>query len=369
MKIALIHDWLNGMRGGEKVLEIFCELYPTATIYTLLYEPEKVSETIRNMRVISSGVLPRLPFGRAKYRQYLPLFPTLIEQFDLREYDLIISTSHCVAKGIIPGPQSTHICYCFTPMRYIWDLYHDYFSGEQHSWLWNLFIPPVIHYLRLWDRLSSDRVDYFIADSQHVANKIKKYYRREATVIYPPVDTSFYQPTQSNPEEDYYLVVSAFVPYKRIELAIQAFNRNGKRLKLAGNGPELKRLHRIATSAQIEFLGWVDDQTLRTLYSGCRALIFPGVEDFGITPLEAMSCGRPVIAYRKGGVVESVIDTVTGIFFDEPTPEAINHAITRFEQTTFSSEQIRQHALKFDKQRFIDQIERYIETIMSKMNN
>lgn len=275
MKVALIHDWLNGMRGGEKVLEILCELYPDATIFTLLYDPNKVSETISRMKVISSSVLPRLPFGKSKYRKYLPLFPTLVEQFDLRDYDLIISTSHCVAKGIIPAPQATHICYCFTPMRYVWDLYHDYFSGERHNWLWNLFIPPTIHYLRLWDRLSSDRVDYFIADSQHVANKIKKYYRRDATIIYAPVDTLFFTPQPNNHSTDYYLVVSAFVPYKKIEIAIQAFNQSGKRLKLAGHGPDFHRLNRIVKSKNIEFLGWVDDQTLRKLYAECRALIFP----------------------------------------------------------------------------------------------
>jgi glycosyltransferase involved in cell wall biosynthesis len=360
MQVALVHDWLNGMRGGEKVLEIFCELYPDATIFTLLYDPTKVSETIRKMKVVSSSVLPRLPFGRSKYRQYLPLFPTLVEQFDLRNYELIISTSHCVAKGIIPAPHATHFCYCFTPMRYIWDLYHDYFSGEQHNWLWNLFIPPVIHYLRLWDRLSSDRVDYFIADSQHVANKIKKYYRREATVIYPPVDTSFFIPAPTNSSADYYLIVSAFVPYKKIEIAIQAFNQLEKPLKLAGRGPEYNRLKRLANLKNIEFLGWVDDQKLRDLYNGSRALIFPGVEDFGITPLEAMSCGKPVIAYKKGGVLESVVENVTGIFFDEPTPEAIISAIHRFEQSSLSSEQIRQQALKFDKQQFILQIKHYI---------
>jgi len=363
MKVALIHDWLNGMRGGEKVLEIFCELYPEATIFTLLYDPTKISETIRQMNVVSSSVLPRLPFGRKKYRQYLPLFPTLIEQFDLRDYDLVISTSHCVAKGIIPAPQATHICYCFTPMRYVWDLYHDYFSGERHNWLWNLFIPPGIHYLRLWDQLSSDRVDYFIADSQHVANKIKKYYRREATVIYPPIDTSFFIPQQNTALEDYYLIVSAFVPYKKIELAIQAFNQSGQPLKLAGNGPEFKRLKRLANPKNIEFLGWVDDQTLLKLYTGCRALIFPGVEDFGITPLEAMSCGKPVIAYRKGGVLESVVENVTGIFFDEPTPEAIIAAVERFELSLLSAEKIRQQALKFDKQQFILQIRSYIDKV------
>jgi glycosyltransferase involved in cell wall biosynthesis len=373
MQVALIHDWLNGMRGGEKVLEVFCELFPQATIYTLLYDPTKISNTIRQMNVVSSLVLPRLPFGRSKYRQYLPLFPTLVEEFDLRTYDLVISTSHCVAKGAIPAPHAIHICYCFTPMRYVWDLYHDYFSGEKHNWLWNLAIPPTIHYLRLWDRISSDRVDHFIADSQHVANKIKKYYRRDSTVIYPPVDTGFFTPDSVNVSteiehtirpENYYLIVSAFVPYKKIDLAIQAFNQSGKLLKIAGNGPEYKRLKRMANPKNIEFLGWVDDQTLRILYTGSRALIFPGVEDFGITPIESMSCGRPVIAYGKGGVLESVIDKVTGLFFDEPTPEAINDAITRFETISFSSEQIRQHALAFDKQRFISQIQEFVNNAL-----
>lgn len=364
MKIALVHDWLNGMRGGEKVLEIFCELYPEATIFTLLYDPTKVSETIRRMQVTGSSVLPRLPFGKSKYRKYLPLFPTLVEQFDLRDFDLVISTSHCVAKGIIPAPHALHICYCFTPMRYIWDLYHDYFSGDRHNWLWNLAIPPAIHYLRLWDRLSSDRVDHFIADSQHVANKINKYYRRNATVIYAPVDTSFFIPETNNHSSDYYLVVSAFVPYKKIEIAIQAFNQSGKRLKLAGQGPDYQRLKRLVKSDNIEFLGWVDDQRLLQLYQGSRALIFPGVEDFGITPLESMSCGKPVIAYRKGGVVESVVENVTGIFFDQQTPEAINDAIIRFESKQFSAEQIRQQALKFDKQVFMQQIQGFINPLL-----
>ncbi|MFB3897088.1 MAG: glycosyltransferase [bacterium] len=364
MKIALVHDWLNGMRGGEKVLEIFCELYPQATIFTLLYDPTKVSETIRRMQVINSSVLPRLPFGKSQYRKYLPLFPTLVEQFDLRDYDLVISTSHCVAKGIIPAPHATHICYCFTPMRYVWDLYHDYFSGDRHNWLWNLAIPPAIHYLRLWDRLSSDRVDHFIADSQHVANKIKKYYRRDATIIYAPVDTSFFVPKTNNHLSEYYLIVSAFVPYKKIEIAIQAFNQSGKRLKLAGHGPDYPRLKRLVNTTNIEFLGWVDDQQLLQLYQGSRALIFPGVEDFGITPLESMSCGKPVIAYRKGGVVESVVENITGIFFDQQTPEAINDAIIRFESKQFSTELIRHQASKFDKQEFIQQIKRFINPLL-----
>ncbi|MDI6785015.1 MAG: glycosyltransferase, partial [bacterium] len=361
MKVALVHDWLTGQRGGENVLEVFCELYPDADLFTLLYLKDSVSPIIEKRR-IKTSFIQHLPFAHKKYRHYLPLFPLAIEQFDLRDYDLVISTSHCVAKGAISSPQACHICYCHTPMRYIWDLYRDYFPNGKNKRIRNLMISPVVHYLRLWDQVSSNRVDYFIANSKNIADKIRKYYRRDATVIYPPVDTTFFSPAQTHAAVDYYLIVSAFVPYKKIKLAIRAFNQTGKRLKIAGNGPEYNQLKQLANPSNIEFLGWVFGQPLRELYLGCRALLMPGPEDFGITPLEAMSCGKPVIAYKKGGVLESVVENITGIFFDESTPEAIITAVNRFEQISLSSDQIRQHALTFDKQQFISQISRYIET-------
>lgn len=368
LKVAIIHDWLTSMRGGEKVLEVLCELYPSARLYTLLHVKGSVSGTIEGMDIRTSFV-QRLPFAKKKYRYYLPLFPVAIEQFDLRGYDLVISTSHCVAKGVIPPPDALHICYIHSPMRYVWDLYGDYFGGDRAGWFSKKAIGLFANYLRMWDVNSSNRVDHFLANSMHVARKVEKYYRRKALVIHAPVDCNkFYL---SEARGDYYLIVSAFAPYKRIDIAIEAFNRMGLKLKIIGSGQDETRLRRMA-GPNIEFLGWKKGAVLREYYARCKSLIFPGEEDFGIVPVEAMASGRPVIAYARGGLLETVVPLgepqqgpPTGVFFHEQSPGALIEAVRLFNKNRerFDPESIRAHALQFDKQIFREKIHNYIEEI------
>src|SRR3989338_5983552 len=345
MKVAIIHDWLTGMRGGEKCLEIFCELFPDADLYTLIHIPGSVSKTIEE-RNIKTSFIQKIPGVEKHYRSFLPLFPLAIEGFDLKGYDLILSSSHCVAKGIIPPPNAIHISYVHTPMRYVWDSYHHYFGKGRVNWFSGKVISIFAHYLRMWDATSSNRVDYFMANSNHVAKRIEKYYRRKSDVIYPPIDCNKFTLSEipqsphflKGGEGGFYLIVSAFAPYKRIDIAIEAFNRLGLRLKIIGEGQDEKRLKKFAKS-NIEFLGRQHDNTLKEYYSKCKALIFPGEEDFGIVPVEAMASGRPVIAYGKGGALETVIplnhkseEKPTGIFFYEQTPEVLIGAVKYFEK-------------------------------------
>jgi len=360
------------MRGGERVLEVLCELYPAADLFTLLHVKGRLSAAIEGMRIHTSFV-QRLPGISRHYPYYLPLFPVAIERFDLRGYDLIISSSHCVAKGIVPMPGSLHISYCHTPMRYVWDVHFDYFrdSGEGSR---NLFISALANYLRIWDVTSSQRVDAFIANSRFVQQRIKRYYGRESTVIHPPVACDYFLPSaqssapasQPSGAGDYFLMVTALVPYKRVDLAIEAFNRLGKRLVIAGSGPGMDSLKKRAKK-NIEFLGWQGDERLREYYQGCRALIFPGKEDFGITPVEAQACGKPVIAYGEGGVRETVrpfpAESATGVFFDQPTAASLAQAVKLFEkhEDRFNPGEIRKHALSFDREIFREKIRSFVE--------
>jgi glycosyltransferase involved in cell wall biosynthesis len=363
MKVALVHDWLTGMRGGEKCLAIFCELFPDADLYTLLYHPNAVSPIIAGVNVKASWI-NYLPGARRYFRYLLPLFPRTVERFDLAGYDLIFSSSHCVAKGIFPY-RALHIAYVHAPMRYVWDQ-HDAYFGADASWISRAGMALFRDYLQRWDVRSSGRVDFFVANSNNVATKIKKLYDREAAVIHPPVDVERFQLGEH--QESYYLIVSALVPYKRIDLAIDAFNRLKLPLKIAGDGPLRKRLQKIAHS-NIEFLAWVGDQELAQLYASCQALIFPGEEDFGIVPLEAQASGRPVIAYRKGGALETVVpldsgDSThpTGIFFTGQTAESLMAAVRLFQENrqNFEPTAIRQHACQFSRDRFKAQISDYI---------
>ena len=295
MRVAIVHDWLAGMRGGERVLEVLCELFPDATLFTLVHLPGTLSPTIERMRIRTS-FLQRLGPLRARFRALLPLFPLAVERFDLRGYDLVISSSHCVANGALAPPEARHVAYVYTPMRYVWDQAGAYADGAGWGPLRRAAAAPVASYLRLWDAAASLRVDEFVAISGHVARRIRRCYGRDATVIYPPVDVQRFRPGEG--EGDYYLVVSALVPYKRVDLAVAACTRLRRPLKVVGNGPEERRLRRLA-GPTVEFLGTRSDPEVAALYAGCRALLFPGLEDFGIVPLEALNfsnaqrCSRP----------------------------------------------------------------------------
>jgi len=366
MKVALVHDWLTGMRGGEKCLEVLCELFPEAPLHTLLYKKGTVSETVSRMK-IETSFIQKLPFALNHYQKYLPLFPTAIEQFDLTEYDLVISSSHCVAKGVITQPETCHICYCYTPMRYAWEMYYTYFNKNNISPLVRWSIPFFMNYLRTWDEKSADRVDYFGAISENVRRRIQKHYRREAEVIYPPADIDYF--SLSKDAGDYFLVTSALVPYKKIDLAVLAFNQLNLPLLIIGEGAEKSRLKKLA-GGSIKFLDWQNPSELKKYYSGCKALIFPGEEDFGIVPVEAQACGKPVIAFGKGGVTESVKGVYpdqeltldhTGIFFYPQTKEALMDAVRRFESTRFDPEHIRANTIRFDRKIFKEKIKEFIE--------
>jgi glycosyltransferase involved in cell wall biosynthesis len=366
MRVALVHDWLITKRGGEKCFEVFCELFPKADVYTLIYTPERVPGLVKSMNVRVSR-LNKVPGIEKVYRYCLPLFPRIIESFDFRGYDLIISSSHCVAKGVFPH-RALHVSYIHAPMRYIWDMHAAYFDRDT-SLLTRLGMSMWRRYLQRWDVVASERVDYFLANSRNVAAKIQKLYGRQATVIHPPVNLEKFR--IGGEQQPYYLVVSALVPYKRVDIAVTAFNKLRLPLKIVGEGPLRNQLERSA-GPNIKFLGWVEDSVLAQLYGSCQALIFPGEEDFGIVPLEAQACGRPVIAYEKGGVLETVIParttaenggSPTGIFFSRQTPADLVRAIELFRwlQGRFNPKKIRDHAAQFSTERFKNQIHEYVQ--------
>jgi glycosyltransferase involved in cell wall biosynthesis len=361
LKIALVHDWLTGMRGGEKVLEELIKIFPQADIFTLVYKKQNMSPLINSCPVYTSFI-QKLPFASQKHQYYLPLFPIAIEKMKLQNYDLIISTSHCVAKGIVTNSQIPHICYCHTPMRYAWDMHDHYFKR-------NLFYTAIFNYLRIWDVISANRVDAFIANSGYVSHRIAKIYRREAAVVHPPVNTTKFQPRKKVPKSvsKYYLLVSALTPYKNIETAIKAFNINQYPLKIVGTGSEMARLKKMAQK-NISFLGKVTDQMLVPLYQNCTAFIFPQEEDFGITALEAQACGKGVIAYGRGGALESVQKDKTGVFFEKNCAEALNEALLRFHRLKINPTTCRNNALNFSQKKFQQKIINYINKIMSEKN-
>ncbi|MCD6385767.1 glycosyltransferase [Candidatus Sumerlaeota bacterium] len=361
MKVALIHDWLIGMRGGEKVLEQLCQLFPSAEIFTLFYLPENVSPIIRGHRVHSS-MLQKIPGSLRYYRYLLPLYPEAVKRWKLGEFDLIISISHCVAKGVRVHSGTPHICYCLTPMRYIWDNFDSYFAPERSSFIVRTAMKMVRPYLQRWDVRSTSGVDYFVAISRFVARRIKNYYQRQAEIIYPPVDTDFFQPLRSTEKENFYLIVSALVPYKRIDIAVAAFNKlNDKKLKIVGVGPEYSRLKRMCNHSNIEFLCNVAGEELRRLYQKARALIFCGEEDFGIAMVEAQACGTPVVAFARGGATEIVTHKETGLLFSEQSADALIDALLTAEQSDFSPELLRQSALRFSAERFRHQFKCFIQ--------
>ena len=359
IRVALVHDWLTGQRGGEKVLEVLAEIFPDAPIYTLFHFPGSQAPGIEG-RAIRTSFLQRLPGLRKRYRLYLPLFPLAAELFDLSDYDLVVSSSHCVAKGVIPGPDSLHLSYIHSPVRYAWNQYHAYFSPSELSLVRRLIVPRVIHRLRIWDVASSARVDHFIANSANVARRVRRYYRRDAEVIPPPVDTEFFTPPAARLERGYFLIVSALVPYKKIGLAVEAFNRTGEPLKIVGDGPERRRLARRARP-NIEFLGQVPPEKLRDLYRGALAYLLPGEEDFGIAAVEAQACGTPVVAYGRGGALESVVPGRTGVLFADPSPAGLLGALDNLRGLKFNSPDLRSNAMRFSRSLFRQRLAACVE--------
>ena len=348
LSAALCHDWLTGMRGGERVLEILCDGFPEAEIFTLIANRGSVSETITR-HPINTSWLQHVPGVFDRYRSMLPLFPAAVRSLRPGKVDLLVSTSHCVAKSIITMPETKHLCYCFTPMRYAWTFFDEYFGGSPVK---ATLARPVLAGLRHWDRKTAARVDRFVAISRHVQKRIKDFYGRDSDVVYPPVDTERCTPGPNPRQGGFDLVVSAMVPYKRLDLAIAAYTKLGYPLKVVGVGGERERLQQNA-APNIEFLGWQTDDDVLELYRNCRMLIFPGEEDFGIVPLEAQACGRPVVAFGRGGALETVAENVSGIFFAEQTPDCLIDAIEKCAARDWNPAAIRANAEKFDVQNFI----------------
>ncbi len=359
INVTLSHDWLTGMRGGERVLEILCEGFPQASIFTLFHKQSAVSDII-NAHNINTSFLQNIPGITQHYRWLLPLFPLAISNMYAPPTDLLISTSHCVAKALPLAPKTRHICYCFTPMRYAWIFYDEYFGRNPAK---ALIAKPILSMLRAWDKKTSSRVNRFVAISKHVQTRIKNFYGRDSDVVYPPVNTHcFSQEYKANGLFD--LIVSALVPYKRIDLAVRAYSRSGTPLKIAGTGSEMKKLRAISTS-NIEFLGWQSDEQIAQLYQTCRMLIFPGEEDFGIVPVEAQANGKPVVAYARGGALETVIPDTTGILFEEQTEQSLLDAVHSCASTKWDPGAIRANAEKFSVSNFIKGLAGIIDETLS----
>lgn len=362
MKVAIVHDWLTTMGGAEKVILELKRIFPEAPIYTLVYNKNKLGAYFDKYE-IKTSYLQKNPLAKKKHQLFFKYMPRAFEEFDLSEFDLIISSSSAFAKGVITPPHSIHVCYCHTPPRYIWDLTHEYL--KDYNILVKKYLEKNFHYLRIWDGIAANRVDYFIANSFYVAQRIKKFYKRESKVIYPPVDTDYFTPSEDGKIEDYYLIVSRLVAYKRVDIAIEAFNHLSKRLIIVGDGPEFKKLKGLAKN-NIEFLGYQPDDVIRDLYRHCKALIFPGVEDFGIVPVEVQACGRPVIAFRRGGTLETVEENRTGLFFNDQKSDSLIDAIYKFEKNiqNFDPNHIRSHAEKFSTDRFKNEFKNFVNKII-----
>ncbi|WP_158809360.1 glycosyltransferase [Beijerinckia sp. L45] len=360
MRVAIIHYWLVGMRGGEKVIEELCRIYPQADIFTHVYDPSAVSDLIRSKNVKTSFI-SRLPAARKRYKSYLPLMPMALEQLDLRGYDLIISSEAGPSKGIIPPASALHVCYCHSPMRYIWNMYHDY--RDAASKLTRFLMPPLSHYIRTCDVISAGRVHHFVANSQCVSERIETYYGRSSTVIYPPVDATAFETVKPNEVGDTYLMVGELVGYKRTELVIEAFNRLGWKLLVLGGGEMLQKLRSLA-GPSITLPGPQPFSELRHHYARCRALVFAAEEDFGMVPVEAMAGGRPVVAFGRGGATETVVEGVSGTFFREQTVESIVEALVRFETMQFDSEAIVRRSRDFGAERFREEFGSLVENLL-----
>lgn len=360
MKVALVHDFLIKMGGAERVLEVFADLYPDAPIYTLLYDEQACGDTFPKERVKTSFLQKAPAFIRKRQRYLFPLMPRAIESFDLSGYDLVLSSSNAYAHGILTPSNSVHICYCHSPMRYAWDYAHEYLNEQNMGSVKRFATERLIHNVRYWDQISCDRADVYLANSNHVRKRISKYYKKNSTVVYPPVDTKRFRVSKSN--EDFYLIVSALTPFKKIDLAVQLFNKLSKRLVVIGSGSQYEYLKAIA-GPTVDILGRKDDATVAEFLQNCRAFIMPGEEDFGITPVEAMACGKPVLAYGKGGILETVIPGVTGELFSEPTIDSMEDALGRLimNHPNYKPMTIRKHANLFSKDRFVENIQDVIK--------
>jgi glycosyltransferase involved in cell wall biosynthesis len=362
MRTALVHHWLTGMRGGEKVLEALCELLPDADIFTLVCDRDRISENLRRRR-INTSFIQRLPLGLKKFRSYLPLFPRAARRLDLSGYDLVISSDASLIKAIRPADGVPHVCYCHSPPRYIWDLY-DLYLREEATLVQRLAMPVVAGALQAADHDAAQRVTHFVANSRNTAERISRHYRRPSTVIYPPVDVDYFSEVERKPGH-YYLFVGQLTAYKKADLAIRAMTRMARSLIVVGDGPQRQKLGTLSGSV-VQFAGWVPDQKLREYYARCRALIFPNEEDFGIVPVEAQAAGAPVIALGRGGALETVRNGVSGLFFDEQTPESLIGAVRRFEavEEKFDAEACRTHSRQFDRSVFLSRMSEFLSPML-----
>jgi glycosyltransferase involved in cell wall biosynthesis len=365
MKTAIVHDWLTVLGGADLVVRIIHDIFPSAPIFTFVYNPDNMPDSFREIDIRTSFV-QKLPFAKTRYRSYLPLFPVAVEQFDLSEFDLVISSSHCCAHGALSHAEALHLCYCYTPMRYAWDLYHSY--AQSLGKLSRIAAAPLLSFIRHWDFAAAQRVDKFVAISRAVRTRIRKRYRREADIIHPPVDTDSFRPVHPDDVDDYFFIMSRHVPYKKVDLAIRAFNTLKLPLVVAGDGPQTGYLKSIA-GPTVKMLGRVPDSEARRLMARCKAFIFPQEEDFGLTPVEAQAAGRPVIAYGKAGALDTVIDGVTGTFFHEQTPEALADTVASFRAEDFDPRTARRNAESFSIPEFKKAFERFARDSYARRND
>jgi len=370
MKVALIHDHLAQDGGAEKVLKVFADMFPEAPIYTLLYDKKNVEKHFSNKK-IETSVIQKLPGGVRHYQWYLPFMPMAVEFFDLRHYDLVISDTSSFAKGVITSPDTLHICYCHTPTRYLWSDTHQYINELKYNKWFKKIIAATLNRLRIWDFCASQRVDYYIANSKTIQKRIKKYYRRDSDLIYPPVETNKFHISDKKPEKRYFLAGCRLAPYKRVDILVEAFKKLGSEynLKIFGDGVDMKRLKKIADSASnIEFLGRVSEEEKVDLFANCEAFLNPQEEDFGITVVEAMASGRPVIAYRKGGATETVKEGETGLFFEKQDSYSVKEAVLKYSSYNFNSQKIRAWAENFSINKFSEKINNLIADKKSDFN-
>lgn len=358
LKIAIVCDWLTVFAGAERVVYEMHKLFPNAVIYTALYDRKRMG--VFKKADIRESSLKWIPFADKFHRVFLPWMPLAFERMDFSEYDIVISSSHSAAKGIITKPETLHVCYCHSPMRYVWDQSHQYQNQFRSFSLLKPFYKPILHRIRMWDRLAAERADRFIANSNYIRDRIKKYYKKESELIYPPVDLNAFSVGKKH--DGSYLAVGRLIPYKRFDLAILAAKKMGFPLKIVGDGPEYKRLKKLASTADVTFLGKISDEELRNTYQNSKALIFPQLEDFGIVPLEAMACGTPVIAFGRGGVLETVKDEISGVFFYEQTLESLHDAIKKFEQKKWNPIEVAATVSAFSTARFKSELHHFLET-------